>query len=243
MFYHTSMNTATAKQRKKKRKLNARGRRILRIAAAVLLLIGIACAAVGVDKLIKARNYIPLSAAEIEAALARGREAETDEKRLAAAEAAITLVGKVHYFWGGKSGAVGFDSDWGQMKKVAGEGSPSTGTVKPYGLDCSGFVAWCFVQQGLTLKEAEETIGLGTWTQWDRTDRIRWKDIRVGDFVFQNEYPTDDGNHIGICIGFDAKGRPMFAHCASGFDNVVVTGAGDVFRYARRPHYYESEGE
>ncbi len=216
---------------------------MLRIGAAAVLLAGIVFGGIGIGRLVKARNYIPLSGAEIEAAIGRGRETETDEKRLAAAEAAITLVGKVHYFWGGKSGAVGFDNEWGQMKEVTGEGSPSTGTLRPYGLDCSGFVAWCFVQQGLTLEEAEDTIGLGTWTQWDRTDRIRWKDIRVGDFVFQNEYPTDEGNHIGICIGFDEAGRPMFAHCASGFDNVVVTGAGDVFRYARRPHYYESGGD
>ena len=243
MLYDTTMNTATAKKRKKKRKLTEKGRRLVRILAAAVLLAGIVLGGMGIDLLIKAQNYIPLSEAEITAAIARGREAETDEKRLAAAETAITLVGKVHYFWGGKSGEVGFDSEWGQMKEVTGEGSPSTGMLKPYGLDCSGFVAWCFVQQGLTLKEAEEKIGLGTWTQWDRTDEIRWKDIRVGDFVFQNEYPTDEGNHVGICIGFDKWGRPMFAHCASGFDNVVVTGAGDVFRYARRPHYYENKGE
>ena len=43
---------------------------------------------------------------------------------------------------------------------------------------------------------------------------------------------------IGICIGFDEAGAPVFAHCAAGFDNVVVTRAGDVFRYARRPNFY-----
>lgn len=197
----------------------------------------------GIGRFLRAQNYTPLTEAEIRAALARGKAVETDEKRLAAAEAATTLVGKVHYFWGGKSGAVGMDDEWGQMKEVTGAGSESTGTLKPYGLDCSGFIGWCFVQQGLTLGETEEQIGLGTWTQWDRTDPLDWKDIRVGDFVFQNRYPTDQGNHIGICIGFGEKGEPLFAHCASGFDNVVVTGAGDVFRYARRPHYYENGGE
>ena len=56
--------------------------------------------------------------------------------------------------------------------------------------------------------------------------------------MFQNAYPTNKGNHIGICIGFDEAGAPVFAHCAAGFDNVVVTRAGDVFRYARRPNFY-----
>ena len=50
--------------------------------------------------------------------------------------------------------------------------------------------------------------------------------------------PTNKGNHVGICIGFNKKGKPVFAHCALGFDNVVVTPAGDVFHYARRPGFF-----
>ena len=96
MLYDTTMNTATAKKRKKKRKLTEKGRRLVRILAAAVLLAGIVLGGMGIDSLIKAQNYIPLSEAEITAAIARGREAESDEKRLAAAEAAITLVGKVH---------------------------------------------------------------------------------------------------------------------------------------------------
>ena len=53
-------------------------------------------------------------------------------------EHACSLVGKVTYFWGGKSSAIGWDSNWGKMKRVAAEGSSSTGTIRPFGLDCSG---------------------------------------------------------------------------------------------------------
>lgn len=139
---------------------------------------------------------------------------------------ALSLVGKVHYFWGGKSYSIGPDPKWGELTEVESGGSSTTGEMRPYGLDCSGFVAWCFLQQGLTNEELESQVGLGTWAQWENSEEISWKELRVGDIVFQNAYPTNKGNHIGICIGFNEKGKPVFAHCALGFDNVVVTPAG-----------------
>ena len=223
---------------RKKRRLAPRARRIFLL---LLALVAAACLFFGtevIDRAVKRAQYVPLTAEEIDYALLRGREAETDETRLQVAETAVTLVGKVHYFWGGKSSAIGEDPRWGELREVTSEGSESTGTMKPYGLDCSGFVAWCFIQQGLSAAEVEQQVGMGTWTQWDRTKEIAWKDLQVGDFVFQNAYPTNKGNHIGICIGFDDAGKPVFAHCAAGFDNVVVTRAGDVFYYARRPDFY-----
>lgn len=59
-------------------------------------------------------------------------------------ETALTLYGKVTYFWGGKSLVLGWDSRWGQLAKVTAAGSPTTGTYRPYGLDCSGMVDWVF---------------------------------------------------------------------------------------------------
>ena len=52
--------------------------------------------------------------------------------RRAAVETACRLVGKVNYFWGGKSLVIGWDSRWGTMQKVWAAGSPSTGTYRPY---------------------------------------------------------------------------------------------------------------
>ena len=154
------------------------------------------------------------------------------------ARSALSLVGKVHYFWGGKSYSIGPDPKWGELTEVESGGSSTTGEMRPYGLDCSGFVAWCFLQQGLTNEELESQVGLGTWAQWENSEEISWKELRVGDIVFQNSYPTNKGNHVGVCIGFNEKGKPVFAHCALGFDNVVVTPAGDVFHYARRPGFF-----
>lgn len=208
-----------------------------RLALAAAILLALAAGLVGIlTRPAPQAPYEPLTQEEIDAARAAA-PIETPQRE-AAVEAGLTLLGKVHYFWGGKSDALVWDPDWGTPRKVTSEGSESSGTIKPYGLDCSGFVAWCYAQQGLTAAEVEERVGHGTWNQWDRSAKIKWKDLRVGDWAFQNEYPTDKGNHIGICIGFDEKGRPLFVHCAAGFDNVVVTGAGDIFRHARRPLVY-----
>ena len=52
---------------------------------------------------------------------------------------AYSLLGKVNYFWGGKSLVLGWDSRWGTPMTVWAAGSTSSGPVRPYGLDCSGF--------------------------------------------------------------------------------------------------------
>ena len=174
----------------------------------------------------------------------RGEEKEAEnadassEKRLELARAACSIVGKVNYFWGGKSSAAGVDPAWGELREVTSSGSESSGQVRPYGLDCSGFVSWAFIQLGYDFGEMETLLGNGTWNQWDRSADIAYNDIRVGDVAFMNRYPTDQGNHIGICIGFLENGEPVFAHCSSSYDNVVVTTRGTAFNYARRPNIF-----
>ena len=120
------------------------------------------------------------------------------------------------------------------MRTVTSEGSPNTGAVLPYGLDCSGYVTWAFMQLGE--EDMLTRIGEGTWAQWQNSQLIEWDELRAGDLVFQNAYPGSSGNHVAICIG-KYRGRPVFAHCSSAHDNVVVTTAGSIFRYARRPSF------
>ncbi|MBQ6692031.1 MAG: C40 family peptidase, partial [Clostridia bacterium] len=178
-------------------------------------------------------RYEPLTQEEINVVLARNEN--LTENQQAVLEAGLSLLVRVHYFWGGKSNAVGDDPLWGEMMEVTSPGSETSGTLRPFGLDCSGYVSWIYRQLGYTPQEVDALIGSGTWNQWEKSEKIRWRDLQVGDFVFQNKYPGAKGNHIGICIGRDEAGDPVFMHCASGFDNVVVTHAGDVFKHARRP--------
>lgn len=80
---------------------------------------------------------VSLDEAQIRAMLA-AMPKDISERRRAVVEKAYSLLGKVNYFWGGKSSAIGWDSRWGTPTRVTAPGSRSTGTVRPYGLDCSG---------------------------------------------------------------------------------------------------------
>lgn len=66
--------------------------------------------------------------------------ADLSEARREVVLTAYQLLGRVHYYWGGKSLVIGWDSRWGMPMEVTAEGSSTTGTVRPFGLDCSGMV-------------------------------------------------------------------------------------------------------
>lgn len=135
------------------------------------------------------------------------------EKRKATVKTAFSLVGKVSYFWGGKSSAIGWDSRWGTPKKVTATGSNTTGMTIPYGLDCSGFVDWVFNNTfGVVVGH-----GGGARSQYSYCRKISWAEAQPGDLVF---YP--DLGHVGIVAGYDGEGNVLIVHCS--LNGVVVTG-------------------
>ena len=72
------------------------------------------------------------------AALLRNLPEGLSPEREAVVRTACSLVGKVNYFWGGKSLVIGWDVRWGELRQVTAAGSSTTGTYRPYGMDCSG---------------------------------------------------------------------------------------------------------
>ena len=156
--------------------------------------------------------------------------ADLSENRKQVVLTAYQLLGKVHYFWGGKSLIIGWDSRWGMPMKVTAEGSSTTGTVRPFGLDCSGMVDWVFYNQS----GGQYVIGHGggATAQHSYCAPIAWGDAQPGDLVF---YPGD--SHVGIVCGFDSSGNIMIIHCASSENNVVVTGKSG-FTSIGRPEYF-----
>ena len=135
------------------------------------------------------------------------------EKRKATVKTAFSLVGKVSYFWGGKSSAIGWDNRWGTSKKVTAAGSNTTGMTIPYGLDCSGFVDWVFNNTfGVVVGH-----GGGARSQYSYCRKISWAEAQPGDLVF---YP--DLGHVGIVAGYDGDGNVLIVHCS--LNGVVVTG-------------------
>ena len=143
-------------------------------------------------------------------------------------KAACSLVGKVNYFWGGKSSVIGWDSEWGKLKTVSSEGSKTTGTKRPFGLDCSGFVTWSFINSGFSAN----SIGHGTQGQIAKCSRISWSNAQAGDLAFYG-----DLSHVGIIAGKDAAGNILVIHCSSGNNNVVIT-TNSGFGFAARPRCY-----
>lgn len=162
--------------------------------------------------------------------LMNGLPGDVSETRKAVVRQALTLVGKVNYFWGGKSLVIGWDERWGQPTEVWAAGSPSTGTIRPYGLDCSGFVDWVFYN----VSGGSYVLGHGggVVTQHVYCQDIPWDQAQPGDLIF---YPDD--SHAGIVGGWDDAGNMMVIHCASGMNNVVITGASG-FATVGRPYYY-----
>lgn len=154
----------------------------------------------------------------------------------AIAEIAKSIVGKVNYFWGGKSAVIGWDSRWGTEMEVTSLGSSTTGTVRPFGLDCSGFVTWVFVNMGLPADTIEQTIGNGTTAQWNLSTSIPESMVEPGDLAILAVPYTRKVNHIAIVVGKDEKGQLLVAHCNAGANNVVITTAESAgFMYFRRP--------
>lgn len=151
-------------------------------------------------------------------------------ERRAVVQHALSLVGKVNYFWGGKSLVLGWDSRWGQLREVTSDGSPTTGTYRPFGLDCSGFADWVFYNAS----GGEYILGHGggAAAQHRYCEQIGWGEAQPGDLVF---YPDD--SHIGIVGLRDVTGNLLIIHCASGRNNVVITDSSG-FITVGRPLYY-----
>lgn len=146
---------------------------------------------------------------------------------------ALALVEKVDYFWGGKSLVLGWDDRWGELTEVTAEGSDSTGTEQPYGLDCSGFVDWAFYNASGGAYVIGQ--GGGVAEQHGNCVDIEWDEVQPGDLLF---YPEDE--HVGIAAGRDWLGRLLVVHCASGTGSVAISHR-DGFETAARPVWYEKE--
>lgn len=146
---------------------------------------------------------------------------------------ALALVEKVDYFWGGKSLVLGWDDRWGELTEVTAEGSDTTSTEQPYGLDCSGFVDWAFYNAS----GGRYIIGQGGGAaeQHGNCVDIEWDEVQPGDLLL---YPEDE--HVGIAAGRDWLGRLLVVHCAAGTNGVAISHRTG-FETAARPVWYEDE--
>ena len=160
------------------------------------------------------------------------------EDRVDVITAAYSLVGKVGYFWGGKSTVLGEDPSWGTVEKVSADGSKSSGTLRAYGLDCSGFVTWAVIN-GYQDQGMQAAVGDGTSDQWEKANVVSEADAQPGDLVFQRGPEAGSDNHVGILCGKTDSGDWIAVHCSSSKNGVTVGEAYSAsFRYIRQPAFY-----
>lgn len=146
--------------------------------------------------------------------------------RKALMNAALSLVGKVPYFWGGKSGP-GWNNDWNTPKLVTASGDSTTGTIIPYGLDCSGFTDWVY-KTALGV-----SIGDGSGSQWSNSTAITASELLPGDLGFLDQPGSVSVNHVLIYAGKDSSGNKLWVHCSGSYNGVALNSPGYVKYYRR----------
>lgn len=110
-----------------------------------------------------------------------------------------------------------------QSKKVKYKlGAKALPPKIPTHLDCSGFVRYCYKVAGVNIPD-------GTYFQWDASNSINAKDLKIGDLGFKFDPTMSTGtNHIGIYAG---SGK--WIHC-NGTRNGITLEKTNIFPYARR---------
>ncbi len=141
--------------------------------------------------------------------------------------AALSLVGRVPYFWGGKS-APGWNDAWNTPRLVTAAGSSSSGTIRPYGLDCSGFTEWVY-QTALGV-----SLNNGSWSQWESTYAITEAELLPGDIGFMAAPGTVPVNHVLLYAGRSADGKQLWVHCSSSAGGVALNSPTYVTQFRRR---------
>lgn len=166
---------------------------------------------------------VPLTDAELLAFVSR-QDCNATRKHILST--GLSLVGKVPYFWGGKS-AAGWNEKWNTPRLVTSNGASTSGTLRPYGLDCSGFTDWVFkTAMGISIRA-------GSSNQWSNSYPISKEELLPGDLGFMAVPGTVPINHVLMYAGLDETGKRMWVHCSSG--KGVVLNSPSYVKHFRRP--------
>ena len=147
---------------------------------------------------------------------------DLDKERKSIVTIALSLLGKVPYEWGGKATKKGYDFNWWTFD----------GYGRQKGLDCSGFVQWCFMTAGFMQNTA---ILQSTQTILENTTTIGFDEIEPGDIGLLNNGSSI--NHTGIYLG-----NGYWIHCSSGAGTVTIEQT-DMFTIFKRMPTDELTGE
>ena len=149
----------------------------------------------------------PLSASEIDAYIA-SLPPETSKKRKEIIQFALSSVGKVPYYWGGKPSRAGYEGNY--------FGTPMDPDTKGRilkGLDCSGWINW--VYWSVT---GERLAGESTSSLILCGKPIKRSELKPGDIIVK----TGTGAHVVMFLGWTSNGQMQVIHESSASVNNVT---------------------
>lgn len=146
---------------------------------------------------------------------------DLDSTRAAICSDAMSFVGQIPYYWGGKARAKEYDANgfWETVK-------PDYKGRNKRGLDCSGFVQW------IIWRVTNVKFGASTSTITAGMQQISATELKPGDLGLMT-VPGSKTNHVGIFVGYNDKGQALWCHENSGAGNVCVNDT-TCFRYYYR---------
>ena len=99
------------------------------------------------------------------------------------------------------------------------------------GLDCSGFVDWVYLTNGISSFGTTNTTGI-----WAKCEQISGSELQPGDLGFKNIPGTSGGvNHVGIFVGLSDSGQEIWIHCSGSSGCIKSVGYGGFNYYCRFP--------
>lgn len=139
-----------------------------------------------------------------------GSYGDLDAVRKALCSDAMSFVGRIPYYWGGKASAKDYAAN-GFYAPV----TPDEKGRDKKGLDCSGFVQW------IIWRVTGVKRGASTATITDGLEQITAAELQPGDLGLM-AVPGSASNHVGIFVGYDESGQALWCHENSSSGNVAV---------------------
>lgn len=144
-----------------------------------------------------------------------------DATRTAICSDAMSFVGQIPYYWGGKASTKDYAAN-GFNTTVA----PDYKGRNKKGLDCSGFVQW------IIWRVTDVKLGVSTSTITAGMQPISASELQPGDLGLM-AVPGSASNHVGIFVGYNESGQALWCHENSGAGNVSVNNT-TCFKYYYR---------
>ena len=162
----------------------------------------------------------PLSYDEINIYMSRLPESlSEDRKKLI--QYALSSVGRVPYYWGGKPSSAGYEKNYfGSLV------SPDEKGRSMKGLDCSGWISWVYwsaINKRLSCESTGGLISCGT--------SIQRNDLQPGDIILK----TGDDAHVVMFLCWESDGNMTVIHESSALvNNVTVSTMNANWPYCRK---------